>query len=67
MARKTVFVSDIDSAPIEDGKGGKLRLTFDDARKSTVEWDVTGDEMELQPLLVKGRRVQRRGRKPATA
>lgn len=64
MARKTVFVSDIDQKPIEDGQGGKLRLTYEDARKSTVEWDVTGNEVELQPLLSKGRRVARRGRKP---
>lgn len=65
MARKTVVVSDIDGKSIESG--GKLRLTFDDARRGVVEWDVTGDEQELQALIPKGRKVARRGRRPANA
>lgn len=66
MARKTVLVSDIDGTAIDEARGGKLRLTFTDGRRQTVEWDVTGEETELQPLLDRGRRVQRRGRKPTS-
>jgi hypothetical protein len=31
MARKTVFVSDLSGKAIEEGKGAKIRITFDDA------------------------------------
>jgi hypothetical protein len=65
MARKSIFVSDISGKEIEEGKGGKLRLTFEDARRGSVEWDVTGDESELRALLPKGRKVARRGRRPS--
>lgn len=64
MARKSIYVSDISGKEIEEGKGGKLRLTFDDARRGSVEWDVTGDEPELRSILAKGRKVARRGRRP---
>jgi hypothetical protein len=62
MARKSIFVSDVSGKEIEEGKGGKLRLTFADSRRGTVEWDVTGDEPEIRSLMEKGRKVARRGR-----
>ena len=67
MARTTVVVSDIDGRKIEDGKGAKLRLTYDDARRGTIEWDVSGEEDVLQSLVEKGRKVARRGRRPQGA
>jgi hypothetical protein len=67
MARKSIFVSDISGKEIEEGKGGKLRLTFDDSRRASVEWDVNGDEPELRALMDKGRKVARRGRRPKSS
>ena len=64
MARKSIFVSDVLGKEIEEGKGGKLRLTYEDSRRGSVEWDVTGDEPEIRSLLAKGRKVARRGRRP---
>ena len=66
MARKSIFVSDISGREIEEGKGGKLRLTYDDARRGSIEWDVDGSETELQALISKGRKVARRGRPAKT-
>jgi hypothetical protein len=62
MARKTVFVSDLSGDPIEEGKGAKIRIAFDDARRGSYEVDATAEEaMEIGR---KGRQVARRGRKP---
>jgi len=62
MARKTVFVSDLSGKAIEEGKGAKIRITFDDARRGSYEVDATADE--AAELGRKGRQVARRGRKP---
>jgi len=67
MARKSIFVSDVSGKEIEEGKGGKLRLTFEDARRGSVEWDVDGNEPEIQSLMAKGRKVARRGRPAKSA
>jgi len=65
MARKSVFVSDLSGDTIEDGKGAKIRISFDDARRGAYEIDATAEEaMELGR---RGRQVARRGRKPKTA
>jgi hypothetical protein len=65
MAKKTVFVSDLSGDAIEEGKGAKIRITFDDARRGNYEIDATAEEaMELGR---KGRAVARRGRKPKAA
>jgi hypothetical protein len=62
LARKTVFVSDLSGETIEDGKGAKIRITFEDARRGSYEIDATAEEaMELGR---KGRPAARRGRKP---
>jgi hypothetical protein len=63
MARKTIRVSDLSGAEIEDGKGATLRVTFDDARRGAREMDLTGDEAE-KLLAGKARPVARRGRRP---
>jgi hypothetical protein len=65
MAKKTVFVSDLSGDAIEDGKGAKIRISFDDARRGSYEVDATADE--AAELGRKGRQVARRGRKPKTA
>ena len=44
MARKTVVISDLSGEQIQDGKGAKVRITFDDAHSGSVEMDVTADE-----------------------
>jgi hypothetical protein len=63
MARQTVVVSDLSGKMIEQGKGAKLRVTFDDARRGAREMDLTADEAE-QLLAGKARSVARRGRRP---
>jgi hypothetical protein len=57
-----VFVSDLSGAEIGDGKGAKIRITFNDARKGSAELDVT--DREAEELAAKGRKVARRGRRP---
>jgi len=65
MARKTVVVSDMSGAQIAEGKGAKVRITFDDARSGAIEMDVTADE--ARAMGAKGRQVARRGRKPKSS
>ena len=65
MARKTVFVSDLSGKAIEEGKGAKIRITFDDARRGSYEVDATADE--AAELGRKGRQVAWRGRKPKSS
>ena len=62
MARKTVFVSDLSGKSIEEGRGAKIRISFDDARRGSYEVDATADE--AAEIGRKGRQVARRGRKP---
>jgi hypothetical protein len=62
MARKTVLVSDLSGEEIQDGQGAKVRISFDDARRGSIEMDVTADEGKA--MGAKGRQVARRGRKP---
>jgi hypothetical protein len=60
MAKKTVLVSDKSGEAIPDGKGAKVRITFNDARKGVRELDLTDAEAEA----LGGRSVARRGRRP---
>ena len=62
MARKTVYVSDLSGDAIEDGKGAKIRILYDDARKGSAELDATAEEAD--ELAQKGRKTARRGRRP---
>lgn len=65
MARKTVLVSDMSGKEIEEGKGAKIRILFEDARRGAYELDVSGEE--AAELGRKGRQVARRGRRPKAA
>ena len=65
MARKTVVVSDLSGEQIQDGKGAKVRITFEDARSGSIEMDVTAEE--ARAMGRKGRQVARRGRKPKSS
>ena len=65
MARKTVVVSDLSGEQIQDGKGARVRITFDDARSGSLELDVTAEE--ARAMGAKGRQVARRVRKPKSA
>lgn len=65
MAKRTIRVSDHSGKEIPEGKGAVLRVTFRDARKSSMEMDVLDEEVTE---IVKGGRVtSRRGRRPKTA
>jgi hypothetical protein len=55
-----VFVSDISGETIPEGRGAKVRITFNDARRGVRELDVTDAEAEQ----FGGRPVARRGRRP---
>jgi hypothetical protein len=66
MAKRTVLVSDLSGKEIEEGRGAKIRISFEDARRGAYELDVSADE--AAELGRKGRSVARRGRRPkATA
>jgi hypothetical protein len=62
MARKTVVVSDLSGAEIEDGKGAQVVIKYQDSRRGQVVLDVNADEVE--DLASKGQRQARRGRRP---
>jgi hypothetical protein len=62
MARKTVVVSDLSGAEIEEGKGAQVVIKYQDARRGQVVLDVNADEVE--DLARKGQRQARRGRRP---
>jgi hypothetical protein len=66
VARKTVVVSDLSGATIEEGKGATLRVTYHDARKGAKEMDLTAEEAD-HLLGGKARAVARRGRRPKAA
>jgi hypothetical protein len=63
MAKKTVLVSDQSGQEIEEGKGAKVRIIFNDARRGVRELDLTDAEAER----LGGRPVARRGRRPKSA
>jgi hypothetical protein len=62
MAKKTVFVSDVSGAEIQDGQGATITVKFTDARKGQYVLDVT--DAEAEELGRKGRKQARRGRRP---
>jgi hypothetical protein len=63
MARQTVLISDQSGEVIATGKGAKVRITFNDARKGVRELDLTDAEADK----LGGRPVARRGRKPKSS
>ena len=44
MAKKSIFVSDLSGDEILEGKGAKIRITFNDSRRGAAELDVTDEE-----------------------
>jgi hypothetical protein len=64
VARKTIVVSDLSGDAIHEGKGARITINFDDARKGTIVIDATAEEAE--EIGKKGRRQARRGRRPKT-
>jgi hypothetical protein len=66
MAKKTIRVSDLSGATIEDGSGATLRVTYDDARRGSIEMDLTVSEAQ-SVTQGKGRSVLRRGRRPKSS
>jgi hypothetical protein len=44
MAKKAVVVSDPGGDVIEEGKAAKIRITFEDGRRESVEIDATAEE-----------------------
>ena len=62
VAKKTVRVSDMSGAEIEEGKGATVTIRFADARRGALVMDVT--DAEAEAMGAKGRKVGRRGRKP---
>ena len=62
MARKTIIVSDLSGDAIQDGKGARITINFDDARKGTIVIDASAEEAE--EIGKQGRRQARRGRRP---
>jgi hypothetical protein len=65
MAKRIVLVSDLSGEEIREGDGATVRIVFSDARRGSIELDVTGEEGKA--MGAKGRQVQRRGRKPKGA
>jgi hypothetical protein len=62
VARKTMIVSDLSGEAIEEGKGAKVGINFNDARRGAAELDVT--DRGAEELASKGRKTARRGRRP---
>lgn len=62
MARKTIFVSDLTGATIDDNDAAQLVITYRDARRGRIVLDVNASEVD--DLARKGVRQARRGRKP---
>lgn len=65
MARKTVFVSDLSGAEIDERTAATVTIRYADARRGQVVLDVNANEVE--DLAAKGRRQARRGRRPKPA
>lgn len=65
MAKKIVLVSDLSGKEIEEGKGAKIRILFEDARRGAYELDVSAEE--AAELGRKGRQTARRGRRPKSS
>lgn len=62
MARKTVFVSDLTGAEIEEKNAATLTIKYADARRGQVVLDVNASEVD--DLAAKGTKQARRGRRP---
>lgn len=64
MAKKTIFVSDLSGAEIDEKNAATVTIRYADARRGQVVLDVNASEVE--DLAAKGTRQARRGRRPKT-
>lgn len=64
MAKKTVFISDLTGAEIDEKNAATLIIKYSDARRGKVVLDVNASEVE--DLAAKGTKQARRGRHPKT-
>jgi hypothetical protein len=64
MARKTVLVSDLSGAEIDERDSAQVVIKYADARRGQVVLDVNASEVE--DLARRGTKQARRGRKPRT-
>lgn len=62
MAKKTIFVSDLTGAEIDEKNAATVTIKYADARKGQVVLDVNAGEVE--DLAAKGTKQARRGRRP---
>ena len=65
MARKTIYVSDLTGAPIDEKDAATVTISYADARRGVVRLDVNASEVE--EWASKGTKQARRGRKPKAA
>lgn len=63
MAKKTVVVSDLTGAEIDDKQYARVTISFSEPAKGTIVLDVNAGE--IKELTAAGRQQARRGRKPA--
>ena len=61
MAKKTVVVSDLTGAQIDEKNAATVTIKYADARRGQIVLDVNADEVE--DLARKGQKQARRGRR----
>ena len=65
MARKTIFVSDFSSKPIDDEKQrAAITIKYGDGRRGVVVADAHVDDAVVKEIAKVGRQQARRGRRP---
>jgi hypothetical protein len=65
VARKTVLISDLTGAEIDEKDAATVTIKYADARRGLVVLDVNANE--VNDLAVRGAKQARRGRKPKSA
>jgi hypothetical protein len=65
VARRTIVVSDLTGAEIDERDSAQVIINYADARRGRVVLDVNANE--VNDLAAKGTRQAKRGRKPKAA
>jgi hypothetical protein len=65
MARRTIIVSDLTGAEIDQRDAAQVIINYTDARRGRVVLDVNANEVD--DLAAKGTRQAKRGRRPKNA
>jgi hypothetical protein len=63
VAKRTILVCDNCYKEVQEGKGARMRVNFDDARRGAEEADLC----EACATSLPGRAAARRGRRPKAA